>query len=145
VVTWAQTGPVILFNVPGERKTMFDLRNGPISILWTGSGNVFIAYLSREETRPVALAECAGEEECDDILDDIASSVRAKGYAVQTVKELPGFVAISAPIWNSNAEISHALTLTAPTGQIDVSDDGPHVRALLRASRAASQSLGAQP
>jgi DNA-binding IclR family transcriptional regulator len=125
------------------------LRNGPISLLWTGSGNVFIAYLPRGATRPVALTEIdpehARKQECDRVLDGIADKVRARGYAVQNVKELPGFVAISAPIWNANGEVSYALTLTAPEAQIDVTHDGPHVSALLRASQAASQSLGAPP
>lgn len=143
VLIFAETGPIILYNVPGIRKAPLELRNGPVSLLWTGGGNVFIGLLPRDTTRPVALAEAAAEgldaKQCDALLDDIAARVKHRGYAVQQVRQLPGFVAVSAPVWDSNGQVVYALTITAPQDDIDVSDDGPHVTALLRAAQAVSQ------
>ena len=145
VLIWSETGPIILYNVPGKRKAPLELRNGPVSILWTGGGNVFIGLLPRTVTRPVARAEAVDEgmnaRQCDALLNDIAATVARQGYAVQQVKQLPGFVAVSAPVWDSNGHVAYALTLTAPEGELDTSADGPHVAALLRAAQAVSQGV----
>ncbi len=145
VLTWAETGPIILYNVAGEMRSPLQLRNGPVSILWTGGGNIFIALLPRETTRDVARREAAlegmSEKACDALLDRISAHVNEQGYAIQEVKQLPGFHAISAPVWDSNGYPAYALTLTAPKALLDVSPKGPHVAALFRAARAVSQGV----
>ena len=145
VLTWSETGPIILYNVPGTKKTVIDLRNGPVSMLWTGGGNVFVGLLPRSVTRKIARKEATAEgmnaKECDALLDEIATNFVSKGYAIQHVKQLPGFIAVSAPIWDANGDIAYALTLTAPEAEIDTSPTGAHVPALLRAVRSVSLGL----
>ena len=143
VLTWSETGPIILYNAPARTHTPFELRNGPVSIFWTGGGNVFIAYLPRAVTRPVAREEASSErktaKQCDTWMDEITATVRRQGYAIQQVKQLPGFVAISAPVWDSNGQVGYALTLTAPADELDTDEDGKHISALLRTAQAISQ------
>ncbi len=149
IVTWSESGPIILYNIPGRYQALFDLRNGPISVLSTGAGNLFIGLLPRTQTRAMAIPEAAGEgvnaRDCDTLLARIADKVSAAGYAVQAVKALPGFMAISAPIWNANGDVAYALTLTAPKALLDTSATGAHVKALLRATRAVSLGAAHSP
>ena len=145
VVTWSETGPLILYNAPARKPAPLELRNGPVSILWTGGGNVYIAYLPRSATRPIARAEATREgmnaRDCDALLDEIEADVTLRGYAVQNVKQLPGFVAVSTPVWDSNGRVAYALSLTAPAAELETAASGAHVPALLRAARAVSQGM----
>lgn len=147
VLIWTEAGSVIVFNKSGGPNWgAFDLRNGLVSTLWTGGGNVFIAYVERDQTLPVVRRELElPESECNARMDAIAAEVGDKGYALQEVKQLPGYQAVSSPVWDANGEVIYALTLTAPREQLDPRPDGPHIGPLLRTSFDLSRTFGAPP
>ena len=131
VLIWSAQGPVIVFNRPDPRNHMFELRNGPVSLLSTAGGHVFATLLPREATRPIALRERgpdASAAGCDELLDGIEQAVRSVGYAD---------VMLDAP--------AYALTITAPVELMDKGPEGPHVTALIAAGRELSRLLGAAP
>lgn len=149
VLTWSNAGTAIVYHREGARRGAFDLRNGPVSTLHTGGGNVFMAYLDPAETLPVVQKEAAAEGLSDKDarrkLDEIRRSVLAVGYAVCDLSELPGYRAISAPVWNSEDMVAYAITVTGPIGTIDPTPDGEQVQQLLASSQLLSRQLGASP
>ncbi|RYF34244.1 MAG: hypothetical protein EOO21_04985 [Comamonadaceae bacterium] len=117
VLIWTAHGPVIIFNKPDPRNHVFELRNGPVSMLSTAGGHLFIALLPRETTLPVAQRELAGKGSGADgnaTLDTIARAVREAGHADVMLDTLPGYGALSAPVWDSRDALAYALTITAP-------------------------------
>lgn len=147
ILIWTEAGTVIVFNKSGGQNWgAFDLRNGLVSTLWTGGGNVFVAYVERKHTLPVVQRELAlPVPECNARMDAIAAEVQAHGYAIQDVKQLPGYRAASTPVWDANGDVIYALTLTAPQEQLDPRPEGPHLGALLKASCDLSRTFGAPP
>src|SRR5690606_1654082 len=102
VLIWSTQGPVIVFNRPDPRNQVFELRNGLVSFLGTAGGHVFASWLPREATLPVALRERgkqATPAACDRLLDQIQADVRGAGYADVMLDALPGYGALSVPIW----------------------------------------------
>lgn len=148
VVIWSAQGPVIVFNRPDPRNQVFELRNGPVSFLATGGGHVFASWLPREATLPIAmreLGERASPAECERLLDKIRADVQSAGYANVMLDALPGYGALSVPIWNAQDALAYALTITAPVELMDRSPGGPHLTQLLEAGRELCRLLGAPP
>lgn len=147
VAVWSESGPVIVFNKSGSPWGRFDLRNGPASAVGTAGGNVFLAYDDSNDARSLALEEFAGlgasEEESTRRLKEIVTSVHRNGYAYQDLLEMPGYSAISAPVWGQAREVVYALTLTGPKDMIDPAPTGEQVRDLLQTSRDLSRQMGA--
>ena len=148
VLIWSAQGPVIVFNRPDPRNHMFELRNGPVSLLSTAGGHVFATLLPREVTRPIALRERGPDvsaAECDKLLDGIEQAVRSVGYADVMLDALPGYGALSVPIWDARDAPAYALTITAPVELMDKGREGPHVTSLIAAGRELSRLQGAPP
>jgi DNA-binding IclR family transcriptional regulator len=147
VLTWSDDGPVIIMKKEGLRRGPFELRNGHVPMLTTGGGNVFIAYLDEKVTRPVALAELRAKDrparECTAVLAEIRAEVLKQGYSARRLETLPGYGALSAPVWDLNDDVAYALTLTGPAESLDFSAKGKHIPELLKSARRASQQLGA--
>lgn len=147
VLTWSDEGPVIILKKEGIHRGPFELRNGHVPMLTTGGGNVFIAYLDEKATRPVALAELRAKNrparDCSTVLADIRSGVLKQGYSARQLETLPGYGALSAPVWDLNDDVAYALTLTGPAESLDFSTNGKHIPELLKSARRASMQLGA--
>lgn len=148
VLIWSAQGPVIVFNRPDPRNHVFELRNGPVALLATGGGHVFASWMPREATLPMAmreLGEQASPAECHRLLDKIQADVQSAGYANVMLDALPGYGALSVPLWNSQDALAYALTITAPVELMDRSPDGSHLAQLLAAGRELCRLLGAPP
>lgn len=148
VSTWQEDlGPVIIFHKEGSNRGAFDLRNGPVSPLHTGGGNIFIAYLNPAATLAVVRKEARGEgmdsRSADKVHADIRRRVREAGFASCELTELPGYAAISAAIWDSADAPRYALTITGPLALIDPSPSGQQVQALRASAQRLSHQLGA--
>jgi DNA-binding IclR family transcriptional regulator len=142
-------GPIFVFNKSGEPEMWgpFDLRTGPASVLGTGAGNVFLAFLNPDDVVPVAVRELTGRDiPPDDAraqVEHIRADVQQHGYAFQTVLEMPGYASISAPVWDSADQVCYALTLTGPRERIDPDPAGRQVTSLLASTGALSRMFGA--
>lgn len=150
VLTWnPQQGPIIIFNKSDPKNYMFELRNGPVGVLSTAGGRIFATYLPREITLPVVLREMGRTEaqarECQQVLDEVARGVRQVGYATATLDALPGYGAVSVPVWDARGSVSYALSITAPAELIDPEPGGQHITALVEYGREVSRLIGAPP
>jgi DNA-binding IclR family transcriptional regulator len=150
VLTWnPQQGPIIIFNKSDPKSYMFELRNGPVGVLSTGGGRIFATYLPREVTLPVVLHETgrtkAQTRECQKVLEEVAHAVRQVGYASAMLDALPGYGAISVPVWDALDSVAYALSITAPAELINPDPGGPHITALVEYGREVSRLLGAPP
>lgn len=146
VSRWSDLGPVVVFNRSGSPWGMFDLRNGLTSIVWTAAGNVFIAFDTTGSARTLAMDELREEgrsdSEAQDIVESIVDRVKTDGFAFQLLAEMPGYGALSAPVWNENEQVAYCVTLTGPKAQIDTSPDGPHIPLLLATARELTHRFG---
>lgn len=142
-------GPIFVFNKPGEPEMWghFDLRTGPASVMGTGAGNVFLAYLDSDAVMPVAIRELTArglsQDEATVQAEAVRRAVADTGYAYQTVLEMPGYASISAPVWDANDQVCYALTLTGPHERIDRDPIGAHVTGLLTSTSNLSRMFGA--
>lgn len=147
IMIWSDLGPVIVFKKEGLHRGAFDLRNGHVAMLTTGGGNIFVTYLDDKLIKPVAIAELRAKKQppsdWEKVVAKIRADVRAKGYAAREVDPLPGYGALSAPVWDTNGTVHYTLTLIGPGEDIDYAPGGRHVPHLLRAARRASRLLGA--
>jgi DNA-binding IclR family transcriptional regulator len=147
VLTWSDDGPIIIFKREGVQRGPYVLRNGHVPILTTGGGNVFIAYLAEKLTKPIVQAEMrlkgTPSREYPELRGKIRDSVKASGYSARRLETLPGYGALSAPVWDLNDDVAYALTLTGPAEQLDFESDGSHIPMLLESTRRASMQLGA--
>jgi DNA-binding IclR family transcriptional regulator len=147
VLIWGPQGPIIIFNKPDPRNRMFELRNGPVGMLTTAGGHVFATLLARDVTLAVARIERpqATAAECGRLLDDIGRAVHTTGYADVMLDTLPGYGAVSVPVWDARDSVAYALTITAPAELINKDSAGEHVGSLLATGRELSRLLGASP
>lgn len=147
IMIWSDLGPVIVFKKEGIHRGAFDLRNGHVSMLTTGGGNIFVTYLDDKVIQPVAVAELKAQgrpaAEWKSTVAKIRDDVLVKGFAARNVDPLPGFGALSAPVWDTNGTVHYTLTLIGPSEDLDYGVKGRHVPHLLRAARRASRLLGA--
>jgi len=147
ILQWSDQGPIIVFKKEGIRRGAFVLRNGYVPLLTTGGGNIFIAHLDEKATKPVALAELKAKgrpaRDCAAVLAEIRETVLRQGYSARQLETLPGFGALSAPVWDVNDDVVYALTLTGPAEGLDFERDGAHIPELLKSARQASLQLGA--
>ncbi len=146
ILSWSDQGPISIFKREGISRGPYVLRNGLVPILTTGGGNVFIAYLDEKSTKPVVLAELRAKNrparECSDVFAEIRNDVLKKGYSARQLETLPGYGAISAPVWDLNDDVAYALTITGPAEQLDFDEKGRHIPELLKSTRLASMQLG---
>jgi DNA-binding IclR family transcriptional regulator len=149
VTIWTDPGPVITYKREGFPRGPFDLRVGPVPALHTAAGNVFLTYLDIRATLPVVEHELGVEGRSKrgarKRIRMISDDVRARGYVARDVPGLPGYGALSAPIWDGNDHPSYALSIVGPTKELDTNPGGAHVPELLRTVRRLSQQLGAPP
>ncbi len=149
IMIWSDLGPVIVFKKEGVRRGAFDLRNGHVSMLTTGGGNIFVTYLDDRQIKPVAVSELKQKNrpasDWKKEVEKIRAEVRANGFAARHVDPLPGFGALSAPVWDTNGTVHYTLTLIGPGEDLDYRPNGRHIPRLLQAAREASRLLGADP
>jgi DNA-binding IclR family transcriptional regulator len=65
-------------------------------------------------------------------------------YATINDRPVPGISAIAVPVIDHSEQIQLAITLIAPTRQIDTGRDSVHVRDLTRFAQSLSASLGSR-
>lgn len=149
VVVWSEAGPVIIHHHDGAKRGAFDLRNGLVSCLQTGGGHVFLSFLDERATDGIALKEATSDgltkAQARALIEATRRRVRDVGYAVCDLAELPGYVAISVPVWDAADRVAYALTVTGPRPSIEVDPDSDHVQALRASGRLLSRQLGAPP
>jgi DNA-binding IclR family transcriptional regulator len=92
IMIWSDLGPVIVFKKEGIHRGAFDLRNGHVSMLTTGGGNIFVTYLDDKVIQPVAVSELKAKgrhgSEWKAVVAEIRADVHAKGFAARHVARI---------------------------------------------------------
>ncbi len=150
LLTWSN-GPVILLNCATAAGRIFDLRNGPVDLLHTAGGHVFVSYLSEAAVLPAMMGALQADglpataAAARDRIAEIRAAVRANGHAAVALRALPSYLAISVPLWDAHGQVAYALTITSPESLVDRSAGSPQLAALRERGRALSRLLGAAP
>jgi DNA-binding IclR family transcriptional regulator len=120
---WGDQGPCIVAKADGTMQGAFALRLGFIlPATTTATGQVFVAYLPREDIERVLDAQReagspqlvrASNRAVD--LDQVAEETRSRGYSSTAGRLNQNFAAVAAPIFGADGRLAAALTLLGPT------------------------------
>ena len=143
-------GPTIVrFEEPGLPVTLNVRVGSVLSLLWSATGRVFLAYLddpqverlAKEELASISSAQRATLDKNDPV-GALKRAVKDAEMAVVRDTNLQGISAISVPIFDFSDHIAAVLTVLGATGSFEASTSGPVAEAMQAESRNISQALG---
>lgn len=150
VAIMGNRGPTIMrFEEPGLPVTVNVRAGSVMSLLWSATGRLFLAFLDESRVRKLAEEELASAP--DDLraqLDEtdpigrLQHDVRAAGFATVRDTNLKGISAVAAPLFDANGHLCATLTALGATGGFDSSIDGPVAKALREEAARISIELG---
>ncbi len=147
ISVWGDYGATII----RQRDTIVPFLNvrlgGVLPLIRSATGQIFLAYQSRDKTRPLLQAELArferdrpSEADIDRMLDE----VRANGFATIDGTMVAGLRAVSAPILDLQGNLRAAISLvSSDPGIVRVPNDA--IGSLIEAAAAISRKLGWEP
>lgn len=143
-------GPTIVrFEEPGLPVTLNVRVGSVLSLLWSATGRVFLAYLDDTRVEKLARSELAGISEAQraslaakDPIAALKREVRDAGMAIVRDTNLQGISAIALPVFDFSDKLVAVLTVLGATGSFDTDPDGRVANALLAESSAISRALG---
>lgn len=150
VVVWGSHGPTIVRLEMGRRQVVMSLQVGSaVPVLGSSAGHVFLAYLPRatalEYTREIwKRTNGDNPNSLKTVLAKNEYEVRNAGMATVSGTTIPGLSAASAPILDSQGQISAVISLVAYSDDRLLDNDAA-MKALVAASKRASGRLGYQP
>ena len=137
---WGNHGPTIIHKIDG-RWTQLPMQVGfVLPVVGSATGNVFIAHLPSEETKPIIAAEMGATPGTKALVESIVRSVRRNGFAGMKVSRLYGGVA--APILRHDGRIAAAITVSRPSENIDAKTRRVLGTSALAAAATLSERLG---
>jgi len=139
---------VYVDQVEGSRSVrMFARIGATVPAHTSASGKAMIAFMT-----PKLISEIVGEEPFPQatprtitslaVLSDELARVRRRGYAIDNEEHELGVGCVAAPIFNHEAEVVAALSVSAPTPRIYASDPAELGELLVNRAEAVSQALG---
>lgn len=143
-------GPTIVrFEEPGLPVTLNVRVGSVLSLLWSATGRVFLAYLDDPQVEVLAsqeLASISADQRATldkkDPIGALKRQVRDSGMAVVRDTNLQGISAISLPLFDFSDRLAAVITVLGATGSFDASVNSPVAIAMQTESQAISQSLG---
>lgn len=153
IAVMGNRGPTIMrFEEPGLPVTVNVRAGSVMSMLWSATGRVFLAWLDESRVRALAEEELAHAPENlrallhpTDAIGQLRRDVRAAGCATVQDTNLKGISAVAAPLFDVNGHLCATLTALGATGGFDSSIDGPIATALRREAKTISAELGYVP
>ena len=149
LAAWSQNGPIVVRWERPQRPIALSVVTGmALSMLGTASGRIFAAYLppaTYEHLIEMEMKEASLPKELRSrhAVTKILSQIRTSGLAiVSSHHDVPGIVAMSAPVFNAKNEITLAMSVVGISGMIDASEHGPVANALKLSAQKLSWKLG---
>ena len=149
LAVWGNLGPVVVRLVEASYPFHTNMRTGTVmSMANTATGRVFSAFL------PPALVEKMLEDDRIRMGPDIAHPLDKKivKQRIDEVRErrmsqginhpTPGIASFSAPVFDYSGNIALAVTISGPTGTVDIDWNGPVANALRACTDSISKRLG---
>jgi DNA-binding IclR family transcriptional regulator len=139
---WGDIGPTIIKKLDPKQAMPNTLRVGSsLPLLWSSTGNVFLAYGAEGPLPQILEKEIAGRRDFKMRADDIRRNVRKNGFAWSESQLNQGFSALSAPIFDHDDRLVGALTLVALAPEIDRDPQNAMVRELIAGACQISQAM----
>lgn len=156
IITWGDRGPTIVRRIDAMAPLIVSTRIGSsVSVLNSAAGRVFAAFLPSSVVGPAIELELQsnvkpkidGREVSMGAFEKFLNQVRDKGFAEVHGDFLPGFDALSAPVFDSSGMVVMALGLLGPSGSFGNDRSGTRCRELLvsTAARLTLRLGGKQP
>jgi DNA-binding IclR family transcriptional regulator len=150
IAVMGNKGPTIVrFEEPGLPVTVNVRVGSVLSLLWSATGQAFLAYLDDRTVRAIAeqeLAAAAPELRAvlarKDPIDTLRRQVRAARCACVRDTNLRGISAVSAPLFDHAGKVCAVITALGATGGFDAAMDGPIAKAVRQEADALSAALG---
>ena len=149
MLVWIGGRPVIVDVRDGLNNLNIDVKPGlTFSLFKTCSGNAFVAFSKRSEVVRcldadilAAVAEGRGRRaELERHFWAGIAKAREKGYTETTDNPIPGIGSIAAPVYEMDGEVAAVIAVFGPKALVDISADGPLVKALLSVCRRVSRA-----
>jgi DNA-binding IclR family transcriptional regulator len=153
IAVMGNKGPTIVrFEEPGLPVTLNVRVGSVLSLLWSATGRVFLAYLDDTRVERLAAQELAGISSAQraslhahDPIAQLKQQVRSAGMAVVRDTNLQGISAIGVPIFDFSNRLAAVLTVLGASGSFEASVNSRVAQALRVESLAISQALGHKP
>ncbi len=150
IAVMGNKGPTIVrFEEPGLPVTLNVRVGSVLSLLWSATGRVFLAYLDDTQVEKLARSELAGmsrEQRAafndPDPVTALKQQVREAEMAIVRDTNLQGISAIALPIFDFSDKVVAVLTVLGATGSFDTDAGGRVAQALKAESTAISRTLG---
>ncbi len=148
LVVWGSFGPTVTEIFEGVNQLNMNTRPGTVySLSGTASGRIFAAFLP-EETYKQAVNRELIEKKTSARVGNVRKirksdieQIRRDAFATIDRSPVPGITAISAPVFDSSAQLVAAVTLIAHEATLEKEFD-TFASLLKRATQSASRDLG---
>ncbi|MGN1056071.1 MAG: IclR family transcriptional regulator [Comamonas sp.] len=151
VAVMGNLGPTVLRIEEPSLPVTVNIRPGSVlSLLWSATGQAFLAYAQDSETQRKAAAEFAmGTPEqqqmlggCIEGLATWSKQVREQGVAAVQDLLLRGISAVSSPIFSAEGQVIAVLTVLGATKSFDLAVDAPVVQQVRKEAQSISKAMG---
>ena len=140
---WGNKGPVVVRWEESSRPIATNVRAGWVMPLAnSATGRLFAAYMPAGATAPLLKSELARNPGARANLAARLVEIRASGISRVEGDLLPGVAAVAAPVFGQDGALVAAIAALGLQGVIDVSVDGPIVRAVKQSALSLSQRIG---
>ena len=140
---WGNKGPVVVRWEESSRPIATNVRAGWVMPLAnSATGRLFAAYMPAGATAALLKTELARNPGARKNLAARLGEIRASGISRVEGDLLPGVAAVAAPVFGQDGALVAAIATLGLQGMIDVSLDGPIVRAVKQSAFALSQRIG---
>jgi DNA-binding IclR family transcriptional regulator len=139
---WGDIGPTIIRKLDPKQAMPNTLRIGStLPLLWSSTGNVFLAFGSDGPMQQMLNREIAGRRDFKERADQIVQTARRQGFAWSESQMNQGFSAVSAPIFDHDDRLVGALTFVGLAPRIDHTPNGAMVRKLIDGAQQISRGM----
>src|SRR6266702_4199715 len=153
VAVMGNRGPTIMrFEEPGLPVTVNVRAGSVMSLLWSATGRLFLAFLDESRVRKLAEEELAGAPadlrallDPADPIGRLQREVLDAGCASVRDTNLRGNSAVAAPLFDVHGHLVATLTALGATGGFDSTLDGPIAIAVREEAKKVSAQLGFSP
>lgn len=139
---WGDIGPTIIRKIDPKQATPNTLRVGSgLPLLWSSTGNVFLAYGTDGPMSRILEKEIAGRRDFRIRADEIKKSVHRSGFAWSESQLNQGFSAMSSPIFDHEDRLVATLTFVDLAPQIDRDPKHIMAKSLIEGARQISEAM----
>ncbi|MBI5275758.1 MAG: IclR family transcriptional regulator [Burkholderiales bacterium] len=143
VAIWGNRGPTFVRLEDGPTAVHVHMRHGTVvAIRGTASGRLFAAFMPREQV--LHALELEGEDpHISQRFEAELRRIRERRFASITDGTVKGVSALAAPVVDGFGKMVLAITAIGPSASLDVDEEGPAAKELVKYAQGISAQLGA--